>query len=534
MPTTYSINVGQLIESTRKPDIFSVLQDLPDNTQKLISPRDVRDAFLSVWANSSIKLTTPGNNSSSEYIGIDSGNPEDRDIKKKILLGKRSVGNLDVMTPALLTSDTDVFFYNTKLDTITQSSTKIGFLSGTNSALFPYAPYIQAQSTTSSRIDFNIHNPSLGGGPISIYSNDGRVSINGIVFPTIAESTASASNGRILRYYGTFPNGYLRWDESITSVTSIGTPGITTSIYGDPVLLNGYPLEFWDDSVVPVTIGGVTQGSSFPQDSFTAGGFTTPGTGQNWPLSEVIRKVLYPYIEPTLQLSVTNIATGTTYAEFGYPATFSLSYSITSYAREASEYVSHFAIRDSVINSTIYEGTSFSVMPGSVTSSTILYATSSSTNFNLVCSTVVGVTESVSYPFGFSHSSTTASVSFINPVFMGFDSSLITNTSGLSILFGSASKSIVPYPGSASSIMMSATGSGYFYFAHPALYTTDVQMIKDPNGFVIHDVANPTASAFGNTYSNILSPGPYSGLYKLWRITYPTEYTGTGQFEFIF
>ena len=41
MPTTYSINVGTVIEATRKTDIFKVLQDLPDNTQKLISPRDV-------------------------------------------------------------------------------------------------------------------------------------------------------------------------------------------------------------------------------------------------------------------------------------------------------------------------------------------------------------------------------------------------------------------------------------------------------------------------------------------------------------
>jgi hypothetical protein len=50
-----SINVGTITESTRKADIFSVLNDIPIITQ-LISPRDVRDAVMSTWAN--FKLTT--------------------------------------------------------------------------------------------------------------------------------------------------------------------------------------------------------------------------------------------------------------------------------------------------------------------------------------------------------------------------------------------------------------------------------------------------------------------------------------------
>ena len=47
MPATYSINVGTQLEAYRKSDIISVLKDIPDNTHKLISPRDIRDAFLS-------------------------------------------------------------------------------------------------------------------------------------------------------------------------------------------------------------------------------------------------------------------------------------------------------------------------------------------------------------------------------------------------------------------------------------------------------------------------------------------------------
>ena len=68
MPATFSINSGQLTESTRKPNIFSVLNDIQDNTQKLISPRDVRDAFLSTWANSPFKVTVPNSLANYEYI----------------------------------------------------------------------------------------------------------------------------------------------------------------------------------------------------------------------------------------------------------------------------------------------------------------------------------------------------------------------------------------------------------------------------------------------------------------------------------
>lgn len=539
MPVTYSINVGQIIEATRKPDIFSVLQDLPDNTQKLISPRDVRDAFLSVWSNSSIKITTPGNISSQEYIGIDSGNPNGRDIKKKILLGKRSFGNLDIMNYNLLNSDTDIFFYNTKPDTVTQSSTKIAILSGTNSSLFSYAPYIESQSTTSSQINFNIHNPSLGGGPISIYSDVGRVTINGIQFPTIAESLGSASNGKILRYYGTFPNGVLKWDESFTSLTEIGTPGLTTSIFGSPVLLNGYPLEFWDDNFVPQTIGGITQGSSFPQDSFTAGGFVTPGSGQNWPITEILRKMLYPYIEPQLSLSVENTLSNNNYAEAGFLQNFSLTFSFTTFARESNESISDYFISEyGSTNSIIYQGTSFSAIPGTSFSSNFIYATSSQLpiplDFVLSLSNVQNVALA-GYPFGYSFSAT-ASIQFVNPIFLGYDSSIIVNTSGLSTLFASSTKLVVPDPGSGNSVKLTVSGSGYLYFAHPSSYSTDVQQIKDPNGFVIYDSSNPSSTAWDTPYSVIFSPLPYSNTtsYKLWKMTLQSSYSAGGEFEFIF
>jgi len=111
MPATYSISVGTPTEALRKQDINSVLLDLPDNTQKLISPKDVRDAFVTTWANSAFKQTIGQANI--EYLGIDSGNPNNRDIKQKIFIGKRNYAGLDIMNNVLLNdTNNDIYIYN--------------------------------------------------------------------------------------------------------------------------------------------------------------------------------------------------------------------------------------------------------------------------------------------------------------------------------------------------------------------------------------------------------------------------------------
>lgn len=534
MPATYSINVGQVTESYRKPDIFSVLSDLPNNTQKLISPKDVRDAFLSTWANSSFKVTSGETSPLIEYIGLDSGNPEDRDIKKRILLGKRSFVNLDIMNSTLLNNNSaDIFIYNTKSDSSPQDSTKVAILAGTNSLLHTNAPYIEGYATASA-IDLNIVNPSPSGGDINIFSSTGRVAINGIVFPTTAETSASASNGKILRYVGTYPFGSLQWDESTVTISDIGTPGSPTNIYGDPILLNGYPLEFIDDTLVPVNVGGITAGSSFPADSFTAGGYTTPGLGQDWPLSEVLRKILYPYIEPVLQLNVTNPITGNTYAEAGTTPSLQFDWSITTYARDNNEDISDFFFREDRSDTRFKYGSSFSDIPGSLTSSTFNYSTyntGGTMEMSLHVSTVVGVTSS-SFPFGYSFSSTEY-VTWVDPIFYGFSNTIATNNVTLQTVTSALSKDILPYLGTSYSYYEPYSGNGYLYFIHPNGFTTDIQYIKDPNGFVIYDYTSPTYSTF--TSSNITLTTSYGNIpYVVWRTTGTVSYTGTGEFEFIF
>ena len=86
---------------------------------------------------------------------------------------------------------------------------------------------------------------------------------------------------------------------------------------------------------------------------------------------------------------------------------------------------------------------------------------------------------------------------------------------------------------------MNVNGTGYLYFTYPYSYG-DLTMIKDPNGFIIHDVTNPTASLYTNfTYSvspiltNLITGATY-GTYKMYRTLITCSYTGDGEFEFIF
>ena len=319
MSYTYSINLDSSVESTRKVDIFSVLQSIPNNTQKLIRPRDIRDAFLSTWSNSPFKITKISG-SDKEYIGLDSGDPNNRDIKNKIFIGKRNFGGNDVMTESTLSSDTDIFLYNTKPDLDIDQSTKISILSGTDSSNFINSPFIKV-SNTGSIYDMSIENPS--GGDINITSSTGRVFINGLALPTVEENSASLNNSFILTYTGEYPFGRAEWRdpaEFSPTLTSIGNTGSETNIYGSPINVNGFSLEFVDDRFVPEDIGGIEQGFSFSTNSFN---------GQDWPLSEVIRKIVYPYVPPKLEIESTNILTNNKFGAIGDGNTFDFLFSNT-------------------------------------------------------------------------------------------------------------------------------------------------------------------------------------------------------------
>ena len=539
MPATFSINSGQLTESTRKPNVFSVLNDIQDNTQKLISPRDVRDAFLSTWANSPFKITTPNSFSNYEYIGLDSSNPGNRDIKQKIFLGKRSFGGLDLMSSTLLSSETDIFLFNTKPDTSTQSSTKIAILSGTNSFLYPSAPYIEAYTDiTESKIDLNVINPSTNGS-INLFSQTGRVALNDIVFPTVAETFGSASDGKILRYRGTYPTGYLKWEEPTITLNTIGTLGNVTNIYGSPVNLNGYSLEFVEPDDVPTTIGGIEMGSSFSNNSFYN------GTGyQNWPLTEVLKELLYPYTPPVLQLSIVNNATGTIYAEVGRTASAVITFKVTTYQRNTSEKIFNYE----VVPQTSYINQTLSGVPGTFFGATISVATFSANTLTGIKTYNLNVRDTTLTTFSYS---ATASLQFVYPVWYGFTSSLITDSNTLGQITPFLNKVIIPYPGPSNSVTLPFSGEGYLYFIHRADSVwipsfRRLQQIIDPNGYIIHNIAYPLYSAFQTpapTIQHPAIPGIGGSTYPTGFLVYRTKHlcsypgpsaSGTGNFKFIF
>jgi len=540
MPATYSISVGGPTEALRKQDIISVLLDLPDNTQKLISPKDVRDAFLTSWANSAFKQTI--GQAGIEYLGIDSGNPDNRDIKQKIFLGKRNFTGSDIMNNTLLNdSSNDIYIYNTKSDSSLTQSTTVAILAGTNSSLHIQAPYIQSNVINSGyAVDLNIVNPSIYSGPINIYSNTGRVAVNGISFPTVAETSASASNGKILKYSGSYPNGILRWAEPTVTIANIGTPGSVTNIYGSPSNINGYSLEFVDNNIVAQTVGGIPIGSSFSSGSYL---------GQNWPLSEVIRKILYPYVPPVLSLTVANTINGTTYFSTGVTHSINFNYSITRYSNK----INAFQITGTTYSSSFMTGFTSSV--GQSFTASFTQSVYSNSTSGITQSYVLRV-DDTPYTTGYSHSAT-ASIRFITPFFYGFNSTNIDLygptlsyiKSQVGTFINSANSIVYPYLGSSQVISADYNGSGYIYFLVPSSYP-HLSKIKDPNGFILHDSSNLGISSF--TYSGLIDPTGANGIATgtTWRVyktigtcsyigggyVYPGPLgsTGSGNFEFIF
>ena len=91
-----------------------------------------------------------------------------------------------------------------------------------------------------------------------------------------------------------------------------------------------------------------------------------------------------------------------------------------------------------------------------------------------------------------------------------------------------------------SSYLISASGSGYLYFYYPG--TASLSKVKDPNGLIIHDIDSLTYSAF--TYSRTDNPISITQLnsggtipsipYSVYRTKLVSNYSGGGNFEFIF
>lgn len=262
-------------------NINFILNKLRDNDIGEVEPKDIRDSIFSLWTNSVFKET---NNGDVGYIGIDTLNGENRDIKLKILLGKSFYSKFDRVldNSDLLDDDTDILFYNTKSENESQNETKISILVGIDEDLNKKAPYLSSLKVEdTSLLSLNIIND----GEIKIKSrDDSGVSVNNIIFPTINESESRDIDGKILIKDS---DNKLKWSNiDVNLGNEIGNESEPTIIKGD-LDVNGYPLEFSDDRKVPIDLGGLSNGDTFDK----------------YPISELIKKVSYTYQPPSVGLS---------------------------------------------------------------------------------------------------------------------------------------------------------------------------------------------------------------------------------------
>lgn len=467
---TFSVNIGLPTEATSYPIqdyLDDILLRLEDNQDKLVNPWDIRDAIFSLWTSVPFKQTT-ASGSSTSYVGLDAINPLDRDIKKKIYLGKRAYSGTysytefdNIMNDTLLTSDVDIFLYNTKIDTKSQTSTRVSIIAGTNLSLHTKSPYLQSQivSGTTQSLSLDIINPSLVGGDINIQSMDsgftGSVIVNNIIFPTPDESGLSASNEKILF----IEDGELIWDFiQLPSLDYIGNTGSQLDIYGTPVNINGYSLEFEDSRMCPVQIGDINYGDTF----------------NNMPLSEGLRRIIYDYLPPTCSIEITGVYS-VGYAEVGTYPTPTIQYTINK----------------KTLN-TLTTGLS-NMIPGATAA---IVSNSYETYVGVSNGIVISPIPPTSTEFkitvgdGLNTASASTQITGIYPYFYGFSTNLTMNSIGLAGL----SKLVE----SMSDKTIDVNGIGNFYFVYDSDYGT-LSNIYD-------DLGNTMSASFSYTPIVLSSP----------------------------
>jgi hypothetical protein len=475
MAATYSINIGTVTETTFLDSLNTALNQLPNNTSHLVSPKDVRDAIYTAWINNIFKPTTV-TGSSVEYIGVD-GSQMGISLKEKMYFGKRRLNGIDIMSNTLLNNNSDIFFFNNKSD-IGSQDTKISILGGASSSFYNTSPYLETTyiiGTSSNYLDFNIVNPT---GDVNITSSTKRVSVNGLIFPTLAQS-ASASNGYVLKYLSNGGNIYLDWQPIETAFIDTVISSGTVSISGSPVLINGNKIEFTNSNPILRELGGVTKGMTF----------------SDVPLVNLLSRILYPYIEPTV--SIVLAASSSTPNSITGSNTKGLVCEVNSISSLRYTYD---------IKGNSYNVTSIPINPGGTLPPTParLFGTSS------ISIPPSSQTYSLRVIDGVGTASATASLSYVYPYFFGVTTSnlnfgLVGSLSGLSKVVATKSDVNIKLTGSQSHI----------YFLSPSSYGDINYIIDESTGWNY-------ISSFTKIHSSIslTSSSPYwAGSYNVYSYT---------------
>jgi hypothetical protein len=450
--STYSINISTPTESTSyklsdSGQFDALLNRLPDNLDKLINPRDLRDVMLSLWSSVPFKITS-ASGSSNKYIGLDTGNPSgDRDVKNKILIGKRAFSgtfsynpSYDILNNTLYNSDVDIFLYNTKRDNVQQTRTRVLIISGTNVGIFQNSPYIQSQVVNVPQsLSFDFINPSGDIYVDSVLPSDqligfGNVFINSITFSTINQLLATPSNDKVL----ILENSGLIWgDLTFPTVSDLGTSSEPLEIFGSPVtvgpnLINSYPIEFTDNRRASFQIGDIEYGDTF----------------NVVPLSEMLRRMIYDYLPPTCEISI-DPPFSSGFVEVGTFPTPTLTYTINKKSLP-----------------TLITGLS-NMIPGNyppIISNEYVNVTAQSQGIVISPISATSTNFTITVSDGTQSNSASTSITGIYPYFYGFSALSTMTTIGL--------VSLTKLVENKSDKTVDITGIGNLYFIYPSDYGT--------------------------------------------------------------
>jgi hypothetical protein len=479
-----------------------VVEDLLDNTGKLIQPISLRNSILSLYDSIPFKETT-ASGSNIYYIGIDKN---DQNLKQPIYIGKRYNDGTEIIDSSLLGSS-DIIINGTDLDkSVNNISTKMRFLSGTNRVLYTYAPHIESREVSNNnnttRLDLGIINNS---GNISILSRGPNVKdpgsniiINNIKYPSVQESDptsqiiGSASDGRVLSYL----NGTMVWSDTIPNDPGYyGVTGSTTSLFGSETYINGYSLEFSDDRYSPIEIGNVSLGEKFNKVS----------------LRDILEKIIYDYLPPvcTLELSNPNMK----YVEVGTSPDISLIYSATKRTLDTNQ----IALTNMSPNKLSGLNSDYTSVSGSAIGKPITPLEIGSNIFQISINDNINTI------------SASVSVSAIYPIFYGINTSTIVNNILLSdlssIIIDKTNQNIDFYK-------LGITNSDKIYFVYDYDYGL-LSNIYDPvgvdiiNSFVIED--HYLSSPSGNWAAKRFRVYRFDNLYS-----YVGQNTVSTLFKFVF
>ena len=461
---TFSIYDGTIINSSTldimgatSVDFSNVLNGLHDNINKEIYPERLRNSVLTSFSTSAFKQTHL-TQSNIYYIGVDNVNTDysNKDVKNKILLGKRSYKFNDIMSLDLLSNDGDIFIYNTKKDTISNYRTRIVILSGTDSNIYNKSPYIQSQIVTNgtySALSLDIIGPNDS--IINFDSDSGTVSLNDIVLPTKSESYLDASDGRTLQWL----DGNMVWgDITFSAIDYIGSTGSQLDIYGSTVDVNGYSLDFIDSDPCPINIGDIKIGETF----------------NSVPISEMLRRIIYTYLPPQCSIEILppyNLG----FAEIGSSPVVRLQYTITKRSLPTLVTSLSYMIPSSYPPIT---NPGLNMVTGSASGFVVTPITSDITTFTITVSD--GTQSSIS----------SDSIVGVYPYFHGFSSLPVITPVGLAsltkLIEGKSDKYVDVY------------GSGNLYF----IYDNDYMELSD----IFDESGNTIFNSFTSSVVTLSSP----------------------------